>query len=106
MSDSISKTETRETDAPTVEPEAPQPKFSALSAPRIFIRSGLIKELEKLGLENEVSAVTRAVNAIVEHYIAYRTMEIPTMVDLLAVEQDLSCRLRELTVANLEIAKI
>lgn len=94
------------TEFPEAEQDNPRKRFSDVAKPRIFLRKSAVRALARIGVEDDVSAVTTAVNAIVEHYAAYRIMEIPTMVDLLAVEQDLSCRLRELTVANLGITKL
>lgn len=81
-------------------------KVTDQKSPRVYIREGIVKRLVERGVPDDKTSVTVAVNDITEFALNMLITELVTFNDLAVLERELTDRLEELTIANLETAKL
>ena len=81
-------------------------KVTDQKSPRVYIREGIVKRLVERGVPDDKTSITVAVNDITEFALNMLITELVTFNDLAVLERELTDRVEELTIANLETAKL
>ena len=73
---------------------------------RLFIKTRMIRKLVAHGIPDDTHSLSLATNQILDYAIEATLARPTTLSDLLAVEEDLTIRVEELTACNLGLAKL